>query len=95
MKLDLSSEDKKIKRYAKEAQQAFFWYIFLLTDNNIGDAGATPLSESLKSNTTLTKLVLWSEDKRKKTHQRHPSTIHSSHFTFKQGTRLETQEQHH
>ena len=38
------------------------------------------MSEALKSNTTLTKLYLWSGDKRKKTHKRHPSTIHSSSF---------------
>ena len=36
------------------------------------------MSESLKSNTTLTELYLRGEDKRKKTHKRHPSTIHSS-----------------
>ena len=40
------------------------------------------MSESLKSNTTLTVLSLWSEDKRKKTHKRHPSTIHSFSFLF-------------
>ena len=40
------------------------------------------MSESLKSNTTLTGLNLWSEDKRKKTYKRHPSTIHSFPFLF-------------
>ena len=44
--------------------------------NDIEDAGATSLSEALKSNTTLTALNLSGEDKRKKTHKRHPSTIH-------------------
>ena len=39
------------------------------TDNEIGDTGATSLSESLKSNTTLTELNLSGEDKRKKTHK--------------------------
>ena len=47
--------------------------------NKIGEAGAKSLSEALKSNTTLTKLYLSGEDKRKKTHKRHPSTIHSFH----------------
>ena len=35
------------------------------TDNNIGDTGATSLSEALKSNTTLTQLNLWCEHKKK------------------------------
>ena len=55
---------------------------FYSTDNGIGDTGATSLSESLKSNTTLTKLNLSREDKRKKTHKRHSSTIHSFPFPF-------------
>ena len=50
------------------------------------------MSESLKSNTALTKLNLRSEDKRKKTHEWHPSTIHSFHFSsHQQTTTLETQ----
>ena len=58
--------------------------------------GATSLSESLKSNTTLTKLNLDGEYKRKKTHKRHLSTIHSFPFSsYQQGTILEIQEQHH
>ena len=52
--------------------------IELSTDNSIGKAGAESLSESLKSNTTLSELDLGCEDKRKKTHKRHPSTIHFS-----------------
>ena len=65
-----------------------------LTDNKIGDTGATSLSEALKSNTTLTKLNLGGEDKRR--HTRHPSTIHSFPFSsHKQGTRLKEQEQNH
>ena len=55
-------------------------FLFTSTDNNIGERGATSLSESLKSNTTLTELILWGEDKRKKTHKRNPSTIHYSSF---------------
>ena len=49
----------------------------LSIENNIGDAGATSLSEALKSNTTLTQLNLWGEDKKRR-HKRHPSTIHFS-----------------
>ena len=45
--------------------------------------GAKSLSEALKSNTTLAKLNLDSEDKRRKTHKRHASTIHSSIYHFK------------
>ena len=52
------------------------------TDNEIGEAGATSLSESLKSNTTLTEFHLCGKDKRKKTHKRHPSANHSFHFHF-------------
>ena len=55
---------------------------FVLTDTGIGDTEATSLSESLKSNTTLIKLNLSCEDKRKKTHKSHPSTIHSFSFLF-------------
>ena len=54
--------------------------IELSTDNSIGETGVKSLSESLKSNTTLTQLNLSGEDKRKKAHKRHPSTIHSFPF---------------
>ena len=33
------------------------------TDNNIGESGARMISESLKNNTTLTKLDLWGDEK--------------------------------
>ena len=56
--------------------------IELSTDNSIGETGVKSLSESLKSNTTLTELNLSSEDKRKKAHKRHPSTIHSFPFSL-------------
>ena len=71
-------------------------FLFSSTDNKIGDTGVTSLSESLKSNTTLTALGLCGGDKRKKTHKRNPSTIHSSHFSkLQQTTILDTQVQHH
>ena len=61
----------------------------------IRERGISSLIEALKPNTTLNALDLSSEDKRK-THQRHPSTIHTFHFSFhQQGVELETQKQHH
>ena len=33
------------------------------TDNDIGESGARMISESLKTNTTLTKLDLWRDEK--------------------------------
>jgi len=36
------------------------WIIW--TGNNIGDSGARVISESLKTNTTLTKLSLWGDE---------------------------------
>ena len=48
---------------------SLFFLLFISTGNDIGETGATSLSESLKSNTTLTKLSLGSEYKRKKTHK--------------------------
>ena len=46
------------------------------------------MCESLKSNTTLTELNLSGEHKRKKTHKRHPSTIHSSFFISSTGNKV-------
>ena len=73
--LDLNSEDK---RHRKRSSTIYsFPFLFTSTGNNIGDTGAKSLSDALKSNTTLSELYLSGEDKRKKTHKRHPSTIHS------------------
>ena len=58
------------------------------TGNNIGDTGATSLSESLKSNTTLTELILGCKDKRKKTHTRYPSAIHSAFLVTSIGNHI-------
>ena len=44
-------------------------FFFLSTGNLIGETEATPLSDALKSNTTLTKLNLKSEHKRNNIHQ--------------------------
>ena len=75
--LDLRCDDKRKKTQKTSINNSLFSILITSTDNYIGETGATSLSEALKSNTTLTELDLWSEDKRKKTHKRHPSTIHS------------------
>ena len=70
--------------------------IELSTDTSIGETDTKSLGESLKSNTTLTELKLSGEDKRKKTHKRHPSTIHIFRFSSQQQViRLETEERDH
>ena len=82
-KLYLSGEDKRKKTRERHPSTIhFFSFLFTTTGNEIGDTGAISLCEALKSNTTLTQLDLWSEDKRKKTHTRYPSTIHSFPFSF-------------
>ena len=68
---------KKEDTQKKSINNSLFSIFITSTVNNIGDTGTTSLSEALKSNTTLTELNLSGEDKRKKTHKRHPSTIHS------------------
>ena len=95
-RLYLRCEDKRKKIQNASINNSLFSILITSTDNKIGAAGATSLSESLESNTTLTELNLSCEDKRKKTHKRHPSTNHSFPFSsHQQGTRLEKQEQHH
>ena len=79
-KLNLRSEDKRKKTHKRHpSTNHSFLFLITSTDNDIGERGATSLSESLKSNTTLTELNLWSEDKRKKT-QKKSTTI--SLFSF-------------
>ena len=96
--LSLSREDKRKthKRHPSAIHSSHFLF-FSTTDNNIGHTGATLLSESLKSNTTLVYLNLSCENKRKKRHtKRHPSTNHSIPFSSQQQTTTsETQEQRH
>ena len=71
----------KERRHKKGIHQQFTLSILITsTENGIGETGAKSLSESLKSNTTLTKLDLRGKDKRNKTQKRHPSTIHSFLF---------------
>ena len=75
--LYLNGEDKRKAHKRQTSTMNSFSFIITSTGNKIGDRGATSLSESLKSNTTLTALNLSCEDKRQKTHERHPSAIHS------------------
>ena len=63
------------RRHIKDIHQQFTLFLFSSTDNEICNTGATSLSESLKSNTTLTKLYLGGEDKR------YTKDIHQ-HFTM-------------
>ena len=72
--LNLSCDDKRHNRHPSTIHP--FSFPFASTGNKIGERGKTSLSEALKSNTTLTILFPRCEDKRKKTHKRHPSTIH-------------------
>ena len=82
-KLDLRGEYKRKKTQKKTSiSSSLFSFLVASTVNNIGDTGTTSLSNALKSNTTLYVLDLSCEDKRKKTHNRHPSSIHSFSFPF-------------
>ena len=68
--LDLTGENKT--RKTQKWQFTIFTIVYLhVTGNGIGYIGAESLSESLKSNTTLAKLNLMSEKKR-----RHTKDIH-------------------
>ena len=60
--------------------KSLFSFLFASTVNKIGDTGATSLSESLKSNSTLSELDLSCDDKR---HNRYPSTIHPFSFSLR------------
>ena len=90
------SKDKKKerKRHPSTIHYSFFLFLFTSTDNKIEERGATSLSEALKSNTTLTELNLWGEDKMKKTHNRSISYSLFDH-SIHQTTALEKEEQHH
>ena len=79
--LNLKCEDKRKKAH-KRHSSANHSFLFSSAGNDIGDTGMSSLSDSLKSNTTLTELNMSGEDKRKKTHKRHPSTHQSFPFLF-------------
>ena len=78
--LNLCGEDKRKARKWNPLTIRSSWS-HLSTETEIGDTGATSLSESLKSNTTLTKLYLSGESK-EKTKKRRPSTNGSFSFIF-------------
>ena len=80
--LNLSGEGKRKKTRKRHPKTIHSAFLFASTGNEIGDTGAASLSEALKSNTTLTKLDLSGEDKRKKTHKTHSSTNKSSSITY-------------
>ena len=69
--LDLRCEDKRKKTHKRHTSTIHSFFLIKSTVNNIGDTGATSLSEALKSNTTLIELNLIRKDKRhtKDTHQ--------------------------
>ena len=68
-KLDLSGDEKikneKERRNEKKWEEMKKWI-----GNQIGYEGAKAISESLKINTSLTSLILWSDEKHKKWNER-------------------------
>ena len=78
----MGCEDKRKKTHKRHPSTIHsFPFLFTSTGNKIGDKGATPLSEALKSNTTLTQLNLSGEDKRRHTKDIHQQFTFSFHFT--------------
>ena len=76
--LDLGGEGKRKKRIHKRHLSTNHSVLLTThTGNKMRESGGLLLGEALKSNTTLAQLDLGSENKRKKRHKRHPSTIHS------------------
>ena len=84
--LNLGGEDKRKKTHQRHLSTDNSSFLFPSTGsafgvgeislNDIGERGATSLSEALKSNTTLKKLNLSCQIKNK-AHKRQPSIIHS------------------
>ena len=66
MKLILKSEQKELTQITS-LNHLLFSIIVKYTDNDIGDEGATSVSEALKSNTTLTEVNLRCENERNNT----------------------------
>ena len=70
----------KQRRHTKTfINNSLFFFLLTSTESKIGDTGATSLSESLKSNTTLTKLNLRSRDEGKNTQK---TSINNSSFSI-------------
>ena len=77
--LDLLCKHKRNNTQMTSINESLF-ILIKSTGNNIGDTGTTSLSDALKTNTTLTKLNLRSEDKRNNTNVIHKqSTLFISH----------------
>ena len=68
---------KTKERRQKRNPSTIHSILFTSTDNNIGDTGATSLSEALKSNKTLTQLNIEGQYKRKNTQK---TSINNSLF---------------
>ena len=66
-KLYLDGENKRNNTQMASINNRFFSILIKSTGNDIGDTGATSLSDVLKSNTSFTKLDLSCEDKRNNT----------------------------
>ena len=62
--LDLGGKGKRTNTQMVSVNNSLFSILIKSTVNDIGDTGATSLSDALKSNTTLTKLNLYCEHKR-------------------------------
>ena len=67
--LYLNGEGKRKNTQMKDISSSVFSFLFTTTGGDLGKNGVISLSEALKSNATLTKLNLYSKDKRKKTHK--------------------------
>ena len=74
--LNLGCEHERNNTQMASVNNQIFSIHIKSTGNYIGDTGTTSLSDALKSNTTLMKLNLGSEDKRNDT-QMDPSAFHS------------------
>ena len=93
IKLNLESEDKRKKTHKRHPSIILiFFFLGISTDNEIGERGATSLSEALKSNKTLTELELRCKDKKK---ERHKKEIRQNNHFDQQSTDLAKQGRRH
>ena len=76
--LDLECQHKRNNTQMTSINNPLFPFFAQTTDNNIGNAGATSLSEGLKTNTTLTKLDFSCQHKDTKTYTKDIQ----NHFLF-------------
>ena len=78
-KLNLCGKDKKKQHKNDTHQHSTLSVLIKLSDNIIGETGATSFSDALKSNTTLTKLDLSGEHKETHTQM---TSINNSLFSI-------------